>query len=158
MECNINNSGSRDKEVTIDIENGEGQHESRQGLVPNFEKDNKMAGAPKPPRPPRGPSLDSSDMRLLKEISKIAVKKRERVERIKALKKMKALSLSSSSSSSSSLSSSISAMVITVLFFLVLIIQGVGCSTSSNVRLHVAPQPAQESRGLTAVQFYRAVQ
>ncbi|KAL6500238.1 hypothetical protein OROHE_025604 [Orobanche hederae] len=136
---------------------------------PNVERDDaeekkKAKKAHKPPRPPRGPSLDAADMRLIKEISKIAMKKRERIERIKALKKMKTTGLPSSSSSSSSPSSSlssssstISAMVITVLFFLVLIFQGLGSSTSSNMRLMGAPQSAPETRGLTPVQFYETL-
>ncbi|KAL6504981.1 hypothetical protein OROGR_024798 [Orobanche gracilis] len=134
---------------------------------PNVERDDaderkKAKKAHKPPQPPRGPSLDAADMRLIKEISKIAMKKRERVERINALKKMKTTRLPSSSSSSpsSSLSSSgstISAMVITVLFFLVIIFQGLGSSTSSNMRLMGAPQPEPETRGLTPVQFYETV-
>ncbi|GER42813.1 T6A9.7 protein [Striga asiatica] len=117
-----------------------------QGPAPKVEIENKKGGkikkAPKPPRAPGTPSLNAADIRLIKEISKIAMKKRERFERIKALKKMKAarLPLSSSSSSSSSCST-ISAMVITILFFLLLIFQGIGGRTSSNVR------PARESRG-----------
>ncbi|KAL6515905.1 hypothetical protein OROGR_019210 [Orobanche gracilis] len=134
---------------------------------PNVERDDaeekkKAKKAHKPPRPPRGPSLDAADMRLIKEISKIAMKKRERIERIKALKKMKTTrlpssSLSSPSSSLSSSGSTISAMVITVLFFLVLIFQGLGSSTSSNMRLMWAPQPAPETRGLTPVLFYKTL-
>lgn len=119
-----------------------------QGLLPLVDKDHekesrkaaKVKKAPKPPRPPKGPSLDAADMRLIKEISRVAMKKRERIERLKALKKMKAARLPSPSSSSSSSSSSfspssggtISAMVITILFFLVLIFQGISSSSSSS--------------------------
>lgn len=71
----------------------------------------------KPPRPPKGPSLDAADRMLVKEIAVLAMKKRARVERMKALKKVKA-------EKTSSLSSCIPAMIITFLFFLVIIIQG----------------------------------
>lgn len=72
---------------------------------------------PKPPRPPRGPSLDAADHKLIKEISELAMLKRARTERMKALKKMKA-------AKSSPKGSSIFAMVMTILFFLVIIFQG----------------------------------
>ncbi|GFQ01541.1 hypothetical protein PHJA_002298000 [Phtheirospermum japonicum] len=140
-------------------------HEQSQGAVPEKKKGGKVKKAPKPPRPPRGPSLDASDMRLIKEISKIAMKKRERIERIKTLKKLKAARMTSSSSAASSASltssgSTISAMVITVLFFLVLILQGLGSSSSSNMRVAGAPRPAPETTGglgLTPAQFYKTV-
>ncbi|KAL8054638.1 hypothetical protein ABFX02_04G005400 [Erythranthe guttata] len=139
------------------------------GILPPVGKDNndkgrtkavKVKKAPKPPRPPKGPLLDAADMRMVKEISKIAMKKRERIEQVKALKKMKAARLPSQSSSSS-LGGTISAMVITVLFFLVLIFQGLGSSSSSNVTVADAPQPAPDTTaaaaGLTPVQFYKTV-
>ncbi|CAN4108924.1 unnamed protein product [Withania somnifera] len=72
---------------------------------------------PKPPRPPKGPSLDASDVKLVKEISELAIWKRRRTERIKALKKTKKESGSSSKMN-------ILATVITILFFLVIIFQG----------------------------------
>ncbi|PIN15564.1 hypothetical protein CDL12_11807 [Handroanthus impetiginosus] len=129
------------------------------GLLPvdkdhdkEIKKVGKVKKAPKPPRPPRGPSLDAADMRLVKEISKISMKKRERIERIKALKKTKAAKLSYSSSGST-----ISAMIVTILFFLVLILQGLGSSTSSNLTISEAPQPAPETTGLTPIQFYKTV-
>ncbi|XP_059313318.1 uncharacterized protein LOC132064380 isoform X2 [Lycium ferocissimum] len=73
---------------------------------------------PKPPRPPKGPSLDASDVKFAKEISELAIWKRRRTERIKALKKVKKESGSSSKMN-------ILATVITILFFLVIIFQGV---------------------------------
>lgn len=74
---------------------------------------------PKPPRPPKGPSLDASDVKFVKEISELAIWKRKRTERIKALKKIKKESGSSSSKMN------ILATVITILFFLIIIFQGV---------------------------------
>ncbi|KAL8527181.1 hypothetical protein ACS0TY_005163 [Phlomoides rotata] len=121
----------------------------------------KVKKAAKPPRPPKGPTLDAADMRLLKEITKIAKRKQERMERIKAIKKMKAAkALSASSSSSSSLASStatISAMFITGVFFLVIILQALVSSTSSNVTLEGTPQQPPETTGLTPIEFYKTV-
>lgn len=73
----------------------------------------------KPPRPPRGPSLDAADRIFVKEMTELAVKKRATVERIKALKKMKA-------EKASSFNSSLPALFITLLFFVVIIFQGMG--------------------------------
>lgn len=76
---------------------------------------------PKPPRPPKSPSLDAADKKLVKEINELAMLKRARMERMKALKKMKAAKAASSGSSSSNLC----AMVITILFCLIIILQGI---------------------------------
>lgn len=83
-------------------------------------KSNKKA--PKPPRPPKSPSLDAADMKLVKEISELAMLKRARIERMKALKKMKAAKAASSTSSSIS---NLCAMVITILFCVIIILQGI---------------------------------
>lgn len=72
----------------------------------------------KPPRPPRGLSLDAFDQKLIKEISELAMLKRAKIERMKALKKMKA------SSSSTSSSGNLMAILFTVIFCLVIILQG----------------------------------
>lgn len=101
-----------------------------QNLMPVVEKKHekerskigKSKKAPKPPRPPKGPTLDAVDMKLVKEISVLATKKRERIERMKALKKMKAAKSTSSSPSSCS---TFPAMIITILFCLVIIFQGI---------------------------------
>lgn len=81
--------------------------------------------APKPPRPPRAPSLDAADQKLIREISEIAMLKRARIERMKALKKMKAAKSSSSSSSN------MFAMVFTIVFCIVIILQGNICIKSN---------------------------
>lgn len=105
--------------------------------------------APKPPRPPRGPSLDAADQKLIREISELAMLKRARIERMKALKKMKA------SKSQSSNSSSIFAMVLTVLFCLVVIFQGMSSKTSSPVSFQGSPVSARATEGgLISVQYY----
>lgn len=73
--------------------------------------------ASKPPRPPKGPLLTASDLKLVKELSELAARKRARMERIKAYRKMKDTKRSSSGSS-------VTAMVITVIFFLIIVFQG----------------------------------
>ena len=79
----------------------------------------KTKSATKPPRPPRGLSLDAYDQKLIKEIAQLAMMKRARVERIKALKKIKAAKASSSSSGN------LFAMLFTIVFFLVILFQGI---------------------------------
>ncbi|KAJ4968510.1 hypothetical protein NE237_015211 [Protea cynaroides] len=100
--------------------------------------------APKPPRPPRGPSLDAADMKLVREISELAMLKRARIERMKALKKMKAAKAVSPSGS-------LCAMVVTILFCLVIIFQGI-CSSksSSGVSFQESPESAV---GLISIQY-----
>ncbi|KAJ0547790.1 hypothetical protein HanRHA438_Chr08g0360941 [Helianthus annuus] len=82
--------------------------------------------ASKPPRPRKGPSLSTSDLRLVKEISEMVMKKRARIERLKSLKKARSARLQTAPPPSSSASSymSIFAMMITVLFLIVIILQG----------------------------------
>ncbi|KAJ8771827.1 hypothetical protein K2173_027004 [Erythroxylum novogranatense] len=72
---------------------------------------------PKPPRPPRGPSLDAADMKLVREMSELAKLKHARIERMRALKKRRTDKASSSNSN-------VLAMVITILFFCIIIFQG----------------------------------
>ncbi|XP_043710867.1 uncharacterized protein LOC122659798 [Telopea speciosissima] len=101
------------------------------------------AKPPKPPRPPRGPSLDAADMKLVREISELAMLKRARIERMKALKKMKAAKATSPSGS-------LCAMVITILFCLVIIFQGICSKSSSAVSFQGSPESAV---GLISIQF-----
>lgn len=76
---------------------------------------------PKPPRPPGRPSLDAADMKFVKEISELAWLRRSRRERLKTLKKMKANKPPSSNIN-------LVAMVITIVFCLVIIFQGISGS------------------------------
>ncbi|XP_057474739.1 uncharacterized protein LOC130762873 isoform X2 [Actinidia eriantha] len=113
--------------------------------------------APKPPRPPKGPSLDDADLNLVKEISALAMEKRARSERLKTLRKRKEAKLSSASAASSlSLSSpgSLFAMLITVLFFLLILFQGFGSEGRSGVSLQGSPEPPVTTKSLISVQFY----
>ncbi|XP_040991091.1 uncharacterized protein LOC121238307 isoform X2 [Juglans microcarpa x Juglans regia] len=104
---------------------------------------------PKPPRPPRGPSLDAADQKLIKEISELAMLKKARIERMKALKKMKV------AKSSSPNSSSIFAMVLTILFCLVIIFQGMSSSRNSPVNFQGSPVSAGPTdSGLISVHYY----
>ncbi|KAE9609996.1 hypothetical protein Lal_00006441 [Lupinus albus] len=102
--------------------------------------------APKPPRPPRAPSLDSADLKLIKEISEIAMLKH--YQRMKALKKMRAAKSSSSSSCSSML-----AIVFTVVFCILIILQGMSSGKSSVSSFQGSPVSAGGAEGgLNAVQ------
>ncbi|RDX71588.1 hypothetical protein CR513_49046, partial [Mucuna pruriens] len=115
--------------------------------------------APKPPRPPQGPTLDAADHKLIREISELAMLKRARIERMKALKKMKiakslSTSTSSSSSSSSSNTSSLLAMVFTVVFFFLIIFQGMSSGKSSVASFQGSPLSTGGSEGgLISVHF-----
>lgn len=101
--------------------------------------------APKPPRPPRGPSLDASDQKLIKEISELVMLKRARIERMKASKKVKATKPSSNSN--------LFAMVFTVVFFLVMLFQGMP-SRFSFTRLPGSDMSTETADGgLISVQF-----
>ncbi|KAG4929428.1 hypothetical protein JHK82_046492 [Glycine max] len=97
--------------------------------------------APKPPRPPRAPSWDVADQKLIREITELAMLKRARIERMKALKKMKAAKASSSSSSSTF------AMVFTVVFCIVVLLQGMSSGKSSVTIFQGSPEPAGVMEG-----------
>ncbi|XP_030532583.1 uncharacterized protein LOC115742438 [Rhodamnia argentea] len=90
---------------------------------------------PKPPRPPKGPALDAADQKFVKDIVEVAMRKRTRIERIKALRKNKAANASASSSSSS-----LTAMIITLLFFVIIVFQGI--RSNSRVGFQDSPEPA----------------
>ncbi|BAT77032.1 hypothetical protein LR48_Vigan01g296600 [Vigna angularis] len=113
--------------------------------TPEKEKRKKCSNkkAPKPPRPPRAPSLDAADHKLIREITELAMLKRARIERMKALKKMKAAKASSSSSSSSSMF----AMVFTVIFCIVILLQGMSSGKSSLATFQGSPVPAGVTEG-----------
>lgn len=72
---------------------------------------------PKPPRPPVGPSLNAADMKLVKEISEYALLKRKRAKRMKELRNRR-------SKKSSPFYGNLFAMLVTTLFFFVIIFQG----------------------------------
>lgn len=116
-------------------------------------KNTKYKKAPKPPRPPKGPSLDAADVKLIKELSALAMKKRARSEQMKAMKKMKEAKSSSSSSSLILKNSSVSALVITILFFVIILFQGFCSRSSSSVSFEGSPEPAA-TNSLISVQFY----
>ncbi|PSR94701.1 Serine-rich coiled-coil domain-containing protein [Actinidia chinensis var. chinensis] len=158
-----NDSGDEDNgEHVVLVEK---KHVSEKHKKANYKK------APKPPRPPKGPSLDDADLKLVKEISALAMEKRARSERLKTLRKRKEAKLSSVSAASSlSLSSpgSLFAMLITVLFFLVILCQvetayfyalqtmhpGFGSEGRSGVSLQGSPEPPVTTKSLISVQFY----
>jgi hypothetical protein len=73
---------------------------------------------PRPPRPPTPTPLDVSDQKLLNELSELAILKRARIERMKALKKMKNAKHGSSSGN-------LFPLIITIIFCLVILWQGI---------------------------------
>ncbi|KAL9233225.1 hypothetical protein vseg_008249 [Gypsophila vaccaria] len=98
------------------------------------EKPKKMSAKkpPKPPRPPRGLSLDSADQKLIRELHEIARLKRARVERMKALKKAKETKAGSSKNQ-------LFATLLTVLFCLVLLLQGISSRSSVTTSTRGSP-------------------
>lgn len=140
-------------ELLID-NNSEGQ-EGKQNITFVDRKDvvekriKNLKKPPKPPRPPKGLSLDAADQKLMKEITELAMRKRARIERLKALKKMRA-------AKTSSWSSSLSAMVITIIFCLIIIYQGISSRYSGSLALKGSPEPAVGTgEALIAVQLYK---
>ncbi|XP_074316004.1 uncharacterized protein LOC141652439 [Silene latifolia] len=99
----------------------------------------------KPPRPPKGPVLTAYDLKLVKELTELAARKRARIERIKALRKMKESKRSTSSSS-------MPAMIMTALFFFVLIFQGTFCGNNARKQVVESPAPATLREGLVPFQ------
>ncbi|KAJ0238434.1 hypothetical protein HA466_0240730 [Hirschfeldia incana] len=93
---------------------------SKPGWGRSDRKENRKKSASKPPRPPRGPSLDAADRKLIREIAELAILKRARVERMRALKKSRAAKAASAASSLGN----VLATLITVIFFFVLVLQG----------------------------------
>ncbi|KAG9443509.1 hypothetical protein H6P81_014849 [Aristolochia fimbriata] len=118
-------------------------------LEKHKKKSNKKAS--KPPRPPKPPLLDAADQKLIKEISELAMLKKARIERMKALRKMRAAKSASSGSN-------MCAMVITVLFCLIIILQGAFSRSRVTINSHGSPESAVVSGGgLISVQYYRNI-
>ncbi|KAJ7977850.1 putative Transmembrane protein [Quillaja saponaria] len=72
----------------------------------------------KPPLPPVGSSLDASDMLLVREISELTKIRHAKIERLKLLKKMRG-------DKSSSSSVSLFALIVTILFCVIILSQGI---------------------------------
>lgn len=120
-------------------------------LVKEKRKKSGNKKAAKPPRAPRAPSLDAADQKLIREITQLAMLKRARVERMKALKKMKA-----AKSLSPTPGSGVFSLVLTVLFCIVILLQGMSSSSgkSSVASFQGSPVSAGGAEaGLIAVQL-----
>ncbi|CAK8563808.1 unnamed protein product [Lathyrus sativus] len=120
-------------------------------LVKEKRKKSGNKKAAKPPRAPRAPSLDAADQKLIREITQLAMVKRARVERMKALKKMKA-----AKSLSPSPGSGVFSLVLTVVFCIVILVQGMSASSgkSSVTSFQGSPVSAEGAEaGLIAVQL-----
>lgn len=154
-EDGANSMSNSAESAEVLIEKKSGGEETVSLLVKKTEKEKRKKKnskiPPKPPRPPRGPSLDAADQKLIREISELAMLKRARIERMKAHKKMKAAKAASSNSN-------MYAMVITVLFCLVIIFQGMSSKGNSNLSFQGSPQSAIGMRGrMISIQYYKNI-
>ncbi|KAL5069001.1 hypothetical protein RYX36_019888 [Vicia faba] len=123
-------------ELLVDrgIEHDHGKHGKQKSKSGNPRKPQK------PPLPPKGPSLHAGDHRFVKELAELALRKRARVKKMNAVKKMRAGKPPSTSSYTN-----LSAMVITIVFFLVIILHaktllaGIRSASSAAVGLTASP-------------------
>ncbi|KAL5713986.1 hypothetical protein ACHQM5_016008 [Ranunculus cassubicifolius] len=130
-------------EVFLDKNSGGEDNASLLGDKLMREKRRK-SGTKKPPKPPRPPGG-----RI--EISELAMLKRARRERMKAQKKLKAEKASQSSSSSS-----LCAMLVTVIFCLIIIFQGIFSSGRSHSSFDGSPESSAVNKdALISVQYYK---
>ncbi|MBA0715118.1 hypothetical protein Golax_014040 [Gossypium laxum] len=118
---------------------GEDNHDLMALMEKNFVEDNcKKKNSRKPTKPPRtskAPLLDAADQQLVREIAELSLRKRARIKRINAMKKMNAENAAPSSSSS------LFAMVITVIFCLVILFQGICHRRGTTVMLQGSVPP-----------------
>lgn len=150
----LKSSSSKGGRVELFIEGSSGG-EDHWDLVALLHKKNpsgqhkkpSLIKASKPPRPPKGPYLNASDLKLVKELSELAARKRARIERMKALRKIKAAKRQSSNSS-------IIALIITVLFFLVILFQGLFSQNNVDREFQGSPAPAVATEGLISIQLF----
>ncbi|KAL9227655.1 hypothetical protein vseg_003319 [Gypsophila vaccaria] len=150
---NLSNVASEHVQVQVVIEKTSGGEETISVEKKNpgqpLKKHN-LKKSSKPPRPPKGPVLSASDLKLVKELSELAARKRARIERMKALRKMKETKRSTSSTN-------LTAMVMTALFFIVIIFQGAFSGNNVRKELVESPAPANTNEGLISYQlFYNA--
>ncbi|KAJ8498291.1 hypothetical protein OPV22_008843 [Ensete ventricosum] len=102
---------------------------------------------PKPPRPPNSLPSDAANQKLMKEISEIAMMKRARIERMK--KKVK-------DANSARINGNLWALIVTILFVLVIIWQGVlPRGSSSGISNGHAESSVETRGGLISIHFYK---
>ncbi|KAL2921098.1 Bromodomain adjacent to zinc finger domain protein 2B [Bienertia sinuspersici] len=127
------NSGNDAENVKLMVMEGrKGDIPEKKKIVKERPKAMSAKKPPKPPRAPRGLSLDSSDQKLIRELHEIAKLKRARIERMKAVKKAKETKVASSKNQ-------LFATLLTVLFCLVLLFQGISSRTSSAASFQGSP-------------------
>lgn len=142
---NGNNVSAENLQVLIEIEKNVVLDPLEKKIKKDKRKSMSAKKHPKPPRPPRGLSLDAGDQKLIKELAELALIKRARIERMKALKKMKAAKGSSVSSASGG---SFLAILLTVLFCVVIVCQGMSSRVNSAPSLSsslVSPEAVENS-------------
>lgn len=133
--------------------NGESRTSEGEMKVDSAGDKGKKKRSKKPPRPPRPPTtspLDAADQKLINELSELAMLKRARVERMKALKKMK------NSKPASSIGNLV-ALIITVIFCLVILWQGVFSRHGASINFFHGPPTSSVGThgGLISIQFYK---
>ncbi|KAM7278733.1 hypothetical protein ACFE04_005867 [Oxalis oulophora] len=144
----LSSSLENEKSVTANGVESVNDGDKKVGKENRKKTNNKKAA--KPPRPPKGPSLDAADQKLIREIKQMAMLKRARIERLRALKKMKSTKQSSSSSSSSNVIGSL----LTVIFFIVILLQGMSSRSTTQSSSQGSPFTLQaEEARLVSIQF-----
>ncbi|KAK8913787.1 hypothetical protein KSP39_PZI023836 [Platanthera zijinensis] len=139
------------KFAEIQLENGEAMSVYKK--IGGVEKPKKKGykKPPKPPRPPRPLSVDLADQKLVREITEIAMLKRARVERMRALKKTKNGKGSASSAGNGF------ALLITLVFCIVIIWQGIFSRGSPTTSFQGSPESietAANGGSFVSIQFY----
>ncbi|KAK9747588.1 hypothetical protein RND81_02G002000 [Saponaria officinalis] len=137
------NTDSRDERIELLIDKCSACEETRD-VVGEKRKKHRLKNYSKPPRPPKGPLLNASDLKLVKELSETAARKRARIERMKALKKMKQTKRPTSNTT-------LPALVITLLFFIVIIFQGALSRSNTREEVVESPAPATTNEGFISV-------
>ncbi|XP_042454646.1 uncharacterized protein LOC122038777 [Zingiber officinale] len=124
-------------EISLDRRDGE-EKESLLKLGAEKVKKKRCKKPPKPPRPPTSSPFDDTDQKLIREISELAMMKRARIERMKKMLK---------NGKSSSSSGNLCAMIFTILFCLLIILQGALSRSNSNINHHGSPESSVQVRG-----------
>ncbi|KAL2490369.1 Uncharacterized protein Adt_25997 [Abeliophyllum distichum] len=104
--------------MNMEIKFGKARDETINSLDKEKSKKPNSVKPSKPPRPPKRPSLDAADVKMLKEISMLNLK-RKRLEKIRTLKTIKR-------EKASSLNANLCAILVTIIFFYVIIFQEEG--------------------------------
>ncbi|GAA0172398.1 hypothetical protein LIER_26234 [Lithospermum erythrorhizon] len=152
---NASHSRENDIEVMIDHNTQLSRTEEHVPLMENihWKEKRKVRNSKKPtrpPLPPKGPSLNPSDTKLVKEIHDIAMKKRAITKRVQALNKSRAEKSLAPDLSTSTLT----AMLVTIIFIVITILQGIFSTSKPLIAIDGSPNPAlEEPKGFISVRL-----